>query len=428
MKRVVAAFNGGFKTEHGEFGMMVEGDILVPPVDNAATVATMADGSILLGSWPSGERIPEEMVSFRQNLDPLVEDDVVNPRRRSTWGYVLKADLKGMYTIRSGLCRHRDGYLIYLWGGELSAGLLGKSMKTAGCDYGMHLDMNPYHTVFTYLRFHDDVTAMAPEFDYHIPIADIVFNPPRYVYRSPKDFFFVTLKQFGPGEGWHDEEMAQPAPAEAPAVFKREVNGCRFLAFDVSRIRLAIDGGEIPRKLLPTPDTGSEADERYLLASIDLGPWTSSRGQMVGGIVVAGLKTGQPAVMINANGELLIKPWSRSPRQVPIMDAVQTRWLFEETDPRSQVIAIGCNDEWLLVGSGRGVRVAEVMKRHGISEAAAFPGEGQSSRIPKIMIRETDAVVDWSGTPIFGKSAEKTYLQIYAAPRLLGAASLSKAF
>ena len=46
-------------------------------------------------------------------------------------------------------------YRFYAWGDDVSATTLGKAMKMASCIYGMHLDMNPFHTGFVFLTFED---------------------------------------------------------------------------------------------------------------------------------------------------------------------------------------------------------------------------------------------------------------------------------
>ncbi len=94
--KVAAAFNGGFKTEHGSYGMMLKRRVLLPPVPGAATVIMTTDGRYGLGTWGSNKDIggikdvaPGQILSFRQNLDPLVDSDKVNPSGRSQWGFTL---------------------------------------------------------------------------------------------------------------------------------------------------------------------------------------------------------------------------------------------------------------------------------------------------------------------------------------------------
>src|SRR5204863_8874385 len=50
---LVAAFTGGWKSVHGNYGMQVGGQVLVPPNTrpDTATLAEHADGRIELNSW-----------------------------------------------------------------------------------------------------------------------------------------------------------------------------------------------------------------------------------------------------------------------------------------------------------------------------------------------------------------------------------------
>ena len=75
-KRVAAAFNGAFKTEHGHYGMMVHKRVLLPPVPGAATVVVLDDGRVGFGTWGADRKVggivgvaDQSIVSFRQNLD-----------------------------------------------------------------------------------------------------------------------------------------------------------------------------------------------------------------------------------------------------------------------------------------------------------------------------------------------------------------------
>ena len=94
-QRVVAAFNGAFKTEHGNYGMMVNKRVLLPPQPRPRRVVVLDDGRVGFGTWGDHERRRpprrrrRRIVSFRQNLDPLVDHGEVNPTGRSLWGFTL---------------------------------------------------------------------------------------------------------------------------------------------------------------------------------------------------------------------------------------------------------------------------------------------------------------------------------------------------
>ena len=49
--RILAAFNGGFKAQHGHFGVMVDGVTLIPPRVGFGTVGIYKDGKVVVGAW-----------------------------------------------------------------------------------------------------------------------------------------------------------------------------------------------------------------------------------------------------------------------------------------------------------------------------------------------------------------------------------------
>ncbi|MBW2278578.1 MAG: hypothetical protein JRF63_13885, partial [Deltaproteobacteria bacterium] len=313
LPRVVAVFNGAFKTEHGAYGMMADRTVLLPPQDMAATVATMADGTLAMGSWPKQQPIPEEMRSFRQNMDPMVEDGVVNPRRRWLWGFTLDNDIHNMNTVRSGICMTADGNLVYAWGDDSTAKTLGVAMNAAGCVYGMHLDMNPYHCSYIFYRFEDQPSGKKPKYKAELANRDMGFNPSRFVFGAPKDFFYLTLRDSSPGAGWKADGLAQPAPAHVPAVFQRVQGSVRLLIVDRYRSEIALSPGEVPAELAPAADGSGGSGDESLLFELLLGSWSESRGQLVGGALVAMLQPGAPSIAVHTDGALTIEPWDHPP-------------------------------------------------------------------------------------------------------------------
>ena len=229
-QKVVATFNGGFKTEHGYYGMMVKRRVLLPPQPGAASVVTLKDGRVGLGSWGSNKTMSglqgiadDELVSMRQNLDALVDHGQVNPSGRSLWGY--SAPGKGVQTERSGLCVTTAGHLLYAWGDDVSATTMAKAMKMAGCDYGMHLDMNPFHTGFMFTRIEDLKTK---RYQTELLSSGMEIPKDRYVEWAPKDFFYVTTRDATPvsidgGGPWKPDGGAQPAPAWMTGVWTTEL-------------------------------------------------------------------------------------------------------------------------------------------------------------------------------------------------------------
>ena len=233
LTRLVAGFNGGFQALHGEFGMMAEGRVYLPPKPWAATVAVYDDGRVAMGSWrgpPEGvsvyeeswatEQIPEGMIGMRQNLTSVVEGDRWNPWERWWWGAApLNAD-EQVYIDRSGLCLTEEGYLAYFWGQSMGPEALGAAMLATRCVRGMHLDMNSRHTGFEFYDIapndepHPPLGRQPTEDEYVGPVPDVTgytlrarkmvrsMTPmrfPRYVGTDPRDFFYLTLKPVLPG-------------------------------------------------------------------------------------------------------------------------------------------------------------------------------------------------------------------------------------
>jgi len=231
-KRVVAAFNGAFKTEHGHYGMMVHRRVLLPPVPGSATVVVLDDGRVGFGTWGADRKVggivgvsDSAIVSFRQNLDALLDRGQVNPTGRNMWGFTLPG--KGVQTERTGLCVTTSGHLLYAWGDDVSATSLAKAMKMAGCDYAMHLDMNPYHTGFLFTAI-EDLPAKKYKSQLLTPGMSIPIE--RYIQYAPKDFFYMMVHDPTPagldgGTPWEADGGSQPPPGWMPGIWSARVDG-----------------------------------------------------------------------------------------------------------------------------------------------------------------------------------------------------------
>lgn len=234
---LVGAFDGGFQAMHGEFGMMSDGRVYLPPKPWAATVAVMEDGRVGMGSWPAPDwggryfdenlanrQIPDAMVDMRQNLTSVVEDGVYNPWERWWWGAAPPGATEQTFTHRSGMCLTEEGFMAFFWGGSLGPESLGQAMISARCARSMHLDMNSGHCGFEFFRpYRESPDPRDPalpavssidgesEFDGTLPGADglrlrarkavrsMQMRFPRYTARDPRDFFYLTLRPTLPG-------------------------------------------------------------------------------------------------------------------------------------------------------------------------------------------------------------------------------------
>jgi hypothetical protein len=304
--RVVAAFNGGFKTEHGNYGMMVHKRVLLPPVPNAATVVIGKDGRASFGTWGPTPAIPDDMISFRQNLDALVDGGEVNPSKRLMWGYTLPGT--GMQTERSGLCVTRAGHMIYAWGDDASATTLGKAMRSAGCDYAMHLDMNPHHTGFLFttikeLKGHQYKSE---------PLTTLMeMSTDRYIEYAAKDFFYVMMREPSPGKEWTADPGTQPAPSWSPGLWTSTSGEVTVTSVDADRAHYRIVAGTAE----PDSKTGSqpsyelddEAKKRVVMSvSLGVAGDRHARGLVVAGKRALPIGEDESVLMVDKDGALSI--------------------------------------------------------------------------------------------------------------------------
>lgn len=223
LEHVVAAFNGAFQAVHGDFGMMENRRIQLPPKPYAATVATYPDGNAGFGTWPASDGmpvIPAEMDAFRQNLTPLIIDGKYNPYQRDWWGGVPEGWTEETRTVRSGLCLTVEGYMGYFYSLGITPEGLGRAMKAARCSYGIHLDMNAGHAGFEFYRvaragslpeLGRPLDAMweakgkvhgVPgwEFLSRLLIRKMpLMGFPRYLDLNTRDFFYLTQRALLPG-------------------------------------------------------------------------------------------------------------------------------------------------------------------------------------------------------------------------------------
>lgn len=191
---LVAAFNGGFKAVHGHFGMMVNGFTLLPPLPNIATVAIYRDGHVQIGAWGKDIVPSPDIIAFRQNCPPLLENGQFNPgldNNQGAWGYTTNTDI----TWRTGLGITQDGrYLIYAVGNGTSVATLAQALQSAGAYSAMQLDINQYYARFyTY----QPATGLAAAQGYQqegVSLLDKMFND-THAYLKPnlRDFFYLTL-------------------------------------------------------------------------------------------------------------------------------------------------------------------------------------------------------------------------------------------
>jgi TolB protein len=220
---LVGAFNGGFAAMHGQYGMMVDRKIYLPARDGLATIALYEDGTMRMGTWGKELAQTPDMLSYRQNCPPLIENGAITAEtgKLALWGLSVSDEV---YLYRSGLGVTAEGKLLYVAGRSLSAYTLARAMQLAGAVYAMQLDIDEYHVVF--------VTYDVQQADGALKVTGKKLRPDMHGYDSfflrpfQLDFFYLTQRSQPLANALR---LAQPTPTAAAiptaAPLPRELSG-----------------------------------------------------------------------------------------------------------------------------------------------------------------------------------------------------------
>lgn len=187
---LLAAFNGGFLTRHGLFGVMVDGEVLTPMVDGLGTLAIYPDGRVRIGVWGSDMTSLEGISTVRQNGAIVVENGAINPQAfedsLELWGASLSGD---MTTWRSAVGVSDDGRTVfYVAGWSLNMPALAGALQRAGAHDAIQLDINHFWVLFTRFIFGPDGPEAQPLLE------EMEENVDRYLYASGRDYFYLAAK------------------------------------------------------------------------------------------------------------------------------------------------------------------------------------------------------------------------------------------
>lgn len=192
---LLAAFNGGFKYADGQYGLMANGTVYVPPQSGAATIAITKEGKLVLGAWGTDSQLNShntDLAAWRQNAALLINNGQINPLTQdgAAWGGTI---LNRAYTWRSGIGITAEGTLLYAAGNALTAQTLGQAMKAAGAVMAMQTDINPFWVrAFLYERNQKatlDVQKLDPQMQ---------GSGYEYLNGTERDFFYLT--RFAPAK------------------------------------------------------------------------------------------------------------------------------------------------------------------------------------------------------------------------------------
>jgi hypothetical protein len=196
-ERVLAAFNGGFKTEHGQYGMFAEGQTIVKPKATACAIAAYDDDTMRVSSWDKLASGVSHMVFWRETPVCMYEDGVLHWRLADAglakkWG----ATLDGETVIRrSAIGIDRTGNVLFVSiSNHSTARVIADGMHHAGAVTVAQLDVN-----FSYPKFVTYEKKKATDGEAKriaVPLADgFEFSEDEYIREpSRRDFFYLMPK------------------------------------------------------------------------------------------------------------------------------------------------------------------------------------------------------------------------------------------
>lgn len=191
---LLAVMNGGWKAQHGHFGMRLGDDVFLPPKDAACAVA-LDDGRVVVGPWSDLAAGEKRFEAYRQTPACLIHEgkvhpDLVKDAMSRKWG---ATDKGGVEIRRSALGVDGTGrWALFGLGENTSARAMADGMLAAGAVSAAELDVN-----WSYTRFflYADGPGGSPVIARSL-VTKIDAKPTAYVERpSERDFFYVVRRE-----------------------------------------------------------------------------------------------------------------------------------------------------------------------------------------------------------------------------------------
>lgn len=187
---VLAAFNGGFKTEHGHYGIYMDGVTIVPPLAETCTIALTKENTLHIGTWSRLAPEAREGAWWRQTPYCMYEDGKINPRltggRVSKWGSTLDGET---VIRRSAIGLDAAGTTLFVAiSNHTTAPAIARGMRHAGAVSVAQLDINFSYPKF--VTFHESPEAQVKV---AVPLAQgFEYSEDEYLRKpSQRDFFYV---------------------------------------------------------------------------------------------------------------------------------------------------------------------------------------------------------------------------------------------
>lgn len=195
-EELLAAFNGGFMTEHGGYGMQIDGVTLVKPKPHACTIVVYNDDSMRIAPWKDLQDTAANVRWLRQAPECMWHDDKLHPGLIGGKGLKWGATLDGDTVIRRsaiGLNATRDVLFVSITN-HSTARVLADGMHHVGAVDVAQLDVNWSYPKFVTFEAPSGATqrnavALAEGFEY---------SPDEYIRKKQRrDFFYLMRKDTG---------------------------------------------------------------------------------------------------------------------------------------------------------------------------------------------------------------------------------------
>jgi hypothetical protein len=191
--QLLAAFNGGFRAEHGQHGMMVDGVTLLPARADMCTVAGYEDGTLQIGTYSRLAAQPQKPSWYRQSPRCMVEHGALHPRLTDPNARGWGATLEGETVIRrSAIALSKDGETLFVAVTNFTtARALALGMRAAGGWNVAQLDVNRSFPKFLLFPRDERGTRHAESlFDGFMFEADEMLGE-----AASRDFFYIVRRQ-----------------------------------------------------------------------------------------------------------------------------------------------------------------------------------------------------------------------------------------
>ncbi|MEJ7731566.1 MAG: hypothetical protein WKG00_20425 [Polyangiaceae bacterium] len=191
---LLAAFNGGFKTTHGNHGMHIDGVTLVKPRKDSCTLVHYQDDTFTIRTWPHVAAEEGRMQWWRQTPHCMMEEGKLHPGLTADGNTNWGATLEGSTVIRrSAIGLDETGRVLFIGiGDSTTAPAIARAMKHAGSFAIAQLDVNwSFPKFLTYEPREPGSTELVAR-----PLTSgFEFTEDEYVrQRSQRDFFYLVRK------------------------------------------------------------------------------------------------------------------------------------------------------------------------------------------------------------------------------------------